>query len=305
MRTTETQTVEYVSSNIDLNGNYITNVEVDAGNLFDIGFRIGDGIATPDDLFMSDGPWGYDDAAASTSVTNYTIEENEEGFDDTDYPVERNISLTAKTKEYIAAYRALTPKFNSINLTAYNSLQFTAKGTGTLIVRLVKEGVTNWESQYKATVNLTENYKDYAIAFEDFKTTDGSSIQPTDVTSIVYTMLADSGEEETKEMTFKQVRFSQSKSLSTTSESYVYANAVAVPNPMQNATTVTFYSKEQDTVNLLVYNQLGTLIKQKSVEAINGENRVLLTKENLSSGLYLVKIKSNTTTYKTIKLLIK
>ena len=54
-------------------------MEIDAGNLFDIGFRIGDGIATPDDLFMSDGPWGYDDAAdTSLLVDSYEVTPNAE-----------------------------------------------------------------------------------------------------------------------------------------------------------------------------------------------------------------------------------
>ena len=70
-RVTETSDFNYTSSNIDLNENYITDIQVPTGHLFDVGFRIGDGINTPDDLFMSDGPWGVDDSQASTIVSNY------------------------------------------------------------------------------------------------------------------------------------------------------------------------------------------------------------------------------------------
>lgn len=305
LRSTETEQVEYVSTSIDLDGSYITNVEVDAGNLFDIGFRIGDGVATPDDLFMSDGPWGYDDADAT--VTAYSIEENQGTFDDNSYPVERNIALTATTNNYVAIYRALTPKFNPIDLTAYNSLQFKAKGTGTVIVRLVRESVSNWEAQYKATITLTENLSEYAISFNDFKTTNGSSIVANDVTSIVFTMLSENGTEETKEMNFQEVHFATSSQLSTTNVNgdQLESNAIARPNPMRSNTLIQFIAQANEEVDITVYNQLGVPVKQISVEAIHGENSVLLTKENLSSGLYLIKIKSNTKTYKTIKLVVK
>tara|TARA_R110002050_G_scaffold281956_2_gene429674 strand:+ start:47366 stop:49951 length:2586 start_codon:yes stop_codon:yes gene_type:complete len=305
LRMTETDIVDYVSTNIDLNGNYISNIEVDAGNLFDIGFRIGDGIATPDDLFMSDGPWGYDDAAPTTVVTNYTVEANENVFNNDEYPIERNINLKATTSEYIAAYRALTPKFNPIDLSVYNSLQLEAKGTGTLIVRLVKESVNNWEAQYKTTIELTEELTTYSLAFTEFNSSSGLPLEVNDVTSIVFTMLAENGEETTKEMTLKQLRFSASKSLSTeTIDENAGLDAVANPNPMSTHTNIQFTAESSEPIELLVYNQLGRIVKQVPFNANRGKNNIKLERGTLSTGLYFCKIKSRNTTYKTIKLLM-
>ena len=305
VRSTETDIVETVSSSIDLNGNYISNLEVDAGNLFDIGFRIGDGINTPDDLFMSDGPWGYDDAAITTNVTSYTVESNSSSFDENVYSIERNINLEATTSEYIAAYRALTPKFNAINLTAYNSFNFTAKGTGTLILRLVKESVTNWEKQYKTSIELTPEFKNFSIPFSDFKTLDGSPIEVSDVTSIVFTMLAENGEVETKSMTLEQLYFYNNSLLSVTpglEENTI--DVVAIPNPMTTQTTIQFKSPNSETVKLLVYNQVGRLVKELEVNSLKGLNEVILKREKLSSGIYFCNIISNQTNYKTTKLLL-
>ena len=307
IRATETNTVEYVSSTLDLDGNYITNIEVDAGNLFDIGFRIGDGIQTPDDLFMSDGPWGYDNAAPSTVVSTYSVEPNEEEFNDDDYPIERNIELVANTSEYIAAYRALTPKFNPIDLSDYNSLQFKAKGTGTLIIRLVKESVNNWEEQYKTSISLTNELQDYSMPFSEFKSISGDDFEMHDVTSIVFTMLAETGAIETKEMVLQQLRFSTSKTLSVESlnNEDVLNNPVAIPNPMTSSTKIHFTAEQSEAVTLLVYNQLGTLVKQADYQAVTGKNDIKLSKGNLASGLYFCKVKSRYTDYKTIKLLVE
>ncbi|OEK08155.1 hypothetical protein A8C32_01450 [Flavivirga aquatica] len=307
LRATETEGVEQVSSSIDLNGNYISNIEVDAGNLFDIGFRIGNGIQTPDDLFMSDGPWGVDDAAPSTTITSYTIETNDEQFNDDEYAVERNIELVAKTSEYVAAYRALTPKFNPIDFSDYKSFQLKAKGTGKLIIRLVKKGISNWESQYKASIKLTENLKEYSIPFSEFTSITGTPITLNDITSVVFTMLAESGEVETKEMTLQQLRFSKNTTLSveTYNENKVLEHTFANPNPMALSTNIHFTALESHKASLKLYNQLGALVKQVDFEVTQGENKIKLGRQGLSSGLYFCKIEGKTKDYRSVKLLIK
>ncbi|ALJ06479.1 hypothetical protein APS56_15645 [Pseudalgibacter alginicilyticus] len=307
LRSTETESVAYVASTINLNGDYISEIEVDAGSLFDIGFRIGDGVATPDDLFMSDGPWGYDDAASTTSVINYAVKANETQFDTEEYPIERNITLKATTSDYVAAYRALTPKFNPIDLTGYVSFKLQAKGTGTLIVRLVKETVANWETQYKTSIELTDDLKDYTLLFSDFKSTSGVPMEVTDVTSIVFTMLAENGEETTKEMTLEQLRFSTNSTSTLAIENVSLedeTDVFATPNPMKTRSSFYFTAQTSESVELMVYNQVGSLVKQIGFSAVKGENKLVLKREGLSSGLYFCKIKSSNTTYKTIKLLL-
>ncbi|KAA5822334.1 T9SS type A sorting domain-containing protein [Algibacter amylolyticus] len=305
LRATETETVEDVSTTINLTGDYISNIEVDAGNLFDIGFRIGDGVATPDDLFMSDGPWGYDDAAPSTTVTNYAVNETEDMFSIDEYAIERSINLEATTSDYIAAYRALTPKFNPIDLTAYNSFKLQAKGTGTLIIRLVKEGVNNWQTQYKTSITLTNDLEDYTLMFSDFESSNGAPFEANDITSIVFTMLADNGEQVTKKMSLNQLRFATSSTLSVASQEKTNGIATtAIPNPMQNQTTIHFTAEYAETLQLQVYNQVGRLVKSLEVDAKQGANQVTLQRGKLSSGLYFCTIKSTQGNYNTTKLLM-
>ena len=185
LRTTETNSVDYISSSLDLEGNYITNMEIDAGNLFDIGFRIGDGIAIPDDLFMSDGPWGYDDAPTNMFIDTFKVNPNEATFTEDEFPIERNIELVGSTSDYMAAYRALTPKFNPVDFTAYQSLKLNAQGTGKLTIRLVKESVNDWELHYKTSIPLTNKLKYYSIPFSDFNSMNGTNFIPNDITSVV------------------------------------------------------------------------------------------------------------------------
>ena len=306
LRATETENVAYVASTINLDGNYISNIQVEAGNLFDIGFRIGDGVQTPDDLFMSDGPWGYDDAAPTTNVINYSVKTNDTPFNTDEYTVERNITLEATTSEYIAVYRALTPKFNPIDLSKYNSFKLQAKGTGTLIIRLVKESVTNWETQYKTSIDLTDDLIDYNLPFSEFKSSNSTPLEVNDITSIVFTMLAKNGTEATKSMNLEQLRFSSSSTLSVAGVTKTNAlYTVAIPNPMSSQTHIHFTAQNAENVELLVYNQVGRLVRQIPFSAVYGKNEIPLERGNLSTGLYFCKITgSNQRTYKTIKLLM-
>ncbi len=304
VRTTETDRVEQVSTNLELDGHYISNIEVDAGSLFDIGFRIGDGVATPDDLFLSDGPWGYDDAQAN--VTRFEVTPNTTTFNEDVYAVERDIILEATTNDYVATYRALTPKFNPIDLSEYNSLKLQAKGTGTLIVRLVKAGITNWETQYKTSINLTEDITEYNLSFSDFTSINGMPFQPNDVTSIVYTMLADNDYVQTKTMALQQVHFAKSNALSVDDIIEETGEAMlASPNPMRSQTTLRFTAPASETVTLKLYNQIGALVKEIEYNIQRGENNLPLKRGQLSSGMYFCKITGSQNQYQTLKLLLE
>jgi len=306
IRETETSEINYQSSSLNLGTNYITNLEVDTGNLFDVGFRIGDGVQTPDDLFMSDGPWGIDDAATSTTVANYEVLPNETTFETDDFGIERNLNLTAETSEYVAAYRALTPRFKAVDLSNYDTFMFTGQGTGTLDIRFVKQSIDNWEEQYKATVELTDTAQDYVIPFDNFNSSNGNSLNLNDIVTIVFTMEAENGIMETKMMQLEAISFTNKNTLSVDAFETEEAvkQPIAIPNPMISGTTIYFTAPKTDVATVLLYNQLGELVKQITIKMQKGDNEVQLERSTLSSGLYFYSIKSGSVNYKTAKLLI-
>lgn len=305
-RATETSEFNNTSSTISLNEEgLITNTEVATGNLFDIGFRIGDGIATPDDLFMSDGPWGVDDSHESTTVITYTVTPNTNSFSANDFPIERNVSLFSTTKDYIALYRALTPRFKAVDLTAYNSINLKANGTGIMQITLVKESISNWEEQYKTSITLTSDYQDFSIAFADFIAPSGQELILDDVTTIVFTMVSDDGTLMAKAMNLENVRFSQNGTLSIINQEQESNNISAIPNPMLTSAKVHFKSDQNETVNFIVYDQVGKVVKSFNFKAAAGNNQIVIKKDNLSSGLYFCKILSDYKNFETLKLLVK
>ncbi|WP_298417703.1 T9SS type A sorting domain-containing protein [uncultured Kordia sp.] len=304
-RTTETSSFDNSSSTLDLHGDYITNLQVPTGNLFDIGFRIGDGVATPDDLFMSDGPWGIDDSQASTSVVNYTVSPNDYYFDADTFPIERNISVRATTSTYFAAYRALTPRFKAVDVTGYDTFNLTANGTGNVEITFVKASITDWEEQYKTTITLTENEQEFNIPLSSFTSTTNQEIELNDVVTIVFTMTSENGQVVTKTMNLSQVYFSTESTLSITNFENEIQQTSAIPNPMNTRTTIHFAAKQSEDAQLTVYDQVGKVVYTMKVRTENGQNKIPLNLNNLRSGLYFCKIKGSTQNYKTLKLIIK
>ncbi|WP_111684502.1 DUF6923 family protein [Winogradskyella tangerina] len=303
-RTTETSDFETMSNTLTLGGQYITDLTVDTGGLFDIGFRIGDGIATPDDLFMSDGPWGIDDSQQGTTVGVYNVTENNFNFETTDYPIERNIELRATTNTYVAAYRALTPRFKATDLSDYSSLKLSASGTGNLEVVLVKQGITNWEDQYKMTIALSNTSQEFVLPFADFTSANDTDPIFDDVVTMVFTMASEDGTSVTKLLNLENLRLSQDNALSI-DEFETEANGLtAYPNPVKSSATIDFTVAQNETVTFVVYDQLGKQVYQRSIEASAGKNAIVFNREGLSSGLYFCKVLSKQLSYNPLKLII-
>jgi hypothetical protein len=303
LRQTETSTVENMTSSIDLNKDYIIDLEFPTGSLFDIGFRISDGLATPDDLFMSDGPWGYDDSAVSSNITAFLIEPNEIIFEADEFPVERNVSLKAITSEYVAVYRALTPRFNPVNLSDFNSLKLNAKGTGSLQITFVKKSILKWEDQYKTTVELTDEIQDFHISFSDIQSRLESELVLDDLVTIVFTMVSENGELVAKGMTLEDIRFSvENNEITTTND---FNKLQAIPNPMGSNTSIYFASNQSEDIMFMVYDQRGKLVLQNNFKTSVGKNQLILNRQGLTSGLYICLIKNSIINYSPLKLLVK
>ncbi|WBX75108.1 T9SS type A sorting domain-containing protein [Tenacibaculum ovolyticum] len=302
-RITETSDFKNSTSTIDLSKEYITNLQVPTGNLFDIGFRIGDGIATPDDLFMSDGPWGVDDSETSTSITSYKILPNDFIFEDNEFPIERNVQLSATTSTYFAAYRALTPRFKPVDLTDYNSFKLKAKGTGNLEITFVKKSISSFDEQYKSTILLNNSLESYVIPFKDFKSSKGNELVLDDVVTIVFTMTSKDGSSVTKEMNLSDIRFSKEEKPSVVIVGNEN-NVIIAPNPMTAQSSFHFNAKEEENLKFVVYDQLGKLVYKIDFKTKIGENKIILNRESLKAGLYFCKLISQKLPYKNVKLLI-
>ena len=300
---TETSSILSMSSTINLNENYITNLNLTTGNLFDIGFRIGNGIQTPDDLFMSDGPWGFDDNATTTQVLEYEVNTNETTPEIDQFIIERNPYIKAQTQEYVSLYKAFTPRFTPVDVSGYNTLEFDAKGTGTMEVRFIKNSIDSWENQYKTEIELTDELFTYQIPLVNFVSSNESNMILEDVVTIVFTLKSLDGSIETKEVLIEELKLSNLNVL--TINDLNINNLSVYPNPVKNVVNINFNSNKSHLGELVIYNQLGQEIRKSNISINSGNNTITFKCNGIEPGLYLLSIKSDYLDFKAVKLIVK
>ena len=301
---TETSATQYSNETIALSGEFLNPLVINTGNVFDIGFRIeNDTNETPDDLFMSDGPWGVDDSSSGTTVESFNIAQNDEVYSGNGYRVERNISLQANTSSYVSAYRAFTPRFKAVNLSEFDVLELNAQGTGDLEITIVKEGIAQWEDQFRTTIKLTDENTHFAVPIAHFVSTLNQDIDLTDATNIVFTMSSDGVEVMTKQMNLSDIQFTQN-ALSADNVVVDENETLLFPNPMKTISEIRFYSEVNAETAIEIYNMAGILVKKLTLETTTGNNSVDINRNGLSSGLYFIKISNDYRIYNSKKLVI-
>ncbi|MBU2997380.1 T9SS type A sorting domain-containing protein [Cellulophaga baltica] len=299
MKSTETSGTNQLSLTTGLEGK-IESLSVDTGAIFDFGFRIqnerGD---TPDDLFVADAPWGLDDAAGNTTVETYEVLQNDDNYEYSGYRVERNVHIKATTSDYVGAYRAMTPRFQAVDLSAYENLSFKAEGTGDLEVKLLKgDG-----SFYSTTVTLTETEEEYTLKASDF--VDDSSVA-TDFTSlkvVLFNMHATNGAEEEKEMTIADIDFNNREEAIVDEEiiveEKVKTKALVSPNPLTTETVLYFTATEASSYTFDIFSLNGTVQGAHRItgECVEGDNEITIQRQSLNSGIYFYKLASSNQTW--------
>lgn len=304
LRKTETSETTYITIARALPEGLISSHTIETGPLFDIGFRIHNGTNdTPDDIFLSDGPWGLDDFAMSTQVSSYEITQNENQDINHELAIERNVSLVATTSEYVSVYRAFTPKFQSIDLSDYSTLEFDASGTGEMQITLVKESISVWENQFRTTVTLSENNEHFYIPLTAFIANENQAIEATDITTLIFTMVSENGTNVTKEMDILNIGLSNILS----NEGFVTTTSKVniSPNPINESSTLQFYTEEANPATFVVYNMMGKEVYSQLIQVKQGLNNVPLKCTNLPSGVYIYELEGQKGTYAPGKFIVR
>ena len=298
-RLSETSNFENFTTHISLDKKFLVQHDFPIGSLFDVGMRIGKNTEVPDDLFLSDGPWGLDITATGTTVLNYEIQPNNYEALANEFLLERNVNLSAKVENYVSVYRALTPRFMAVDMSSYDSFKFKAKGTGNLEIRFIKASVSNWEDQPYITVKLSNTLRTFNLPVASLINTSGA-VKLNDIKTVVFIMATPDGKEVLKELTLENIRFSKSSALIEGET----ANLLIYPNPVNNEATIEFVSNESETIQLQLLDQLGKVVMQHDITTNIGLNSFVFQKKELSTGMYFCRIQNSSNVYKTIKLFI-
>jgi len=262
-----------------------------------------------DQVFMSDGSWAVNASNVTSKVKTFKVSNDTKAIDNKeDFILFRNVQAEVSTPDYFSLYKVVRGGGSPQDLSAFKTLQFTASATaGTSVtITLIKDGIVNWNDQYRVTIPLNSNSQDYKISLDDFKSTANSAkLKATDVTTVIFGYSVNTGTMTTvntsiSKASFTKTDFAYLESLNST-EVAVY------PNPSKGGFNATFKSPRVNTLMMNVTDaSTGKLVFSKNVEAQMGANSVPVNIDQKSGlGTYILSLEGNGIRYSPKKVLIE
>lgn len=293
-----------MSETISLDGTWNETVVIETGQLFDIGLSLSTTTSKQQDaLYLADGPWGIDYLEENVSVNSFSIENNDKDNGEDIYQIEREPTVSGEVKGTINLFRHVLGGDQTLDVSDYESIQFKIQNTKPVEVILVQDGITDWDNRLRITIPANENEKLYTISFNDFLDKSGNPAEITDVKTIVFSLQGDYATYVPFTIAVNDVAFGLKENQF--DENLVEENKIlAIPNPINSSGNIYFTADQNEEVKLNIYNYLGQLVYKTNYSTEIGSNLIPVSRENLTSGMYICKIISNNKKYNSLKLLI-
>lgn len=274
---------------------------LETGYLYDMGLSMVIDADHSDELFIADGTWGIDDQNPNSQINDFTITPQVYEYDDNTYGIERGINLNASVKDYQNIYRSITPKWQSIDLSAYETLSLVAGGTGQVQITLVDPNQTDWNMQLSYTITLTDDLINYDISLNQFNNyTDNTQLE--NINTLVVSIIGDNQSFTDKTLVLQDINFNNNLVSTSTYELDATTTINVYPNPVVRQLTISNNSIENNIVSIQIFNTTGKTIMVSN--AANYNQQVQLDLSNTQNGIYFLEIVKEDGT-KIIKKIIK
>ncbi|MDG4715901.1 DUF4114 domain-containing protein [Winogradskyella marincola] len=303
-----TETTEHYSDlqTVPLSGEWNEQIAITTGTLFDVGFSLQvDGYSQQDALYLADGPWGIDYNTHLEQIASFTVDNNPIAYDDDLYEIERQPTISGVVTGNVNLFRHVLPGDQTLDVTDFEAIQFYMTTDNPIEVILMPEQLDDWNNRLRYTIPANTANTFYNIAFSDFVDANGESGDVTNVKTIVFSVLGDYSNSVPFNLGVSEVAFGAQQSLGINDFETEDNTLQAFPNPMTSHTTVNFTMAQNETVQFVVYNQLGKQVYNKTHNAVAGKNSITINRNNLSAGVYFCKIIHSQIEINPLKLIVK
>ena len=242
---------------------------------------------------------GVDDFAESSKVKKFNVIP-QQANNHTHYTIERSVEFLGETADYIAVYSRLT-KVLPVDLSAYKTLEFKAKGTGVLSVQLVKPDIPDWQERHKINIKLTNRLQSYKIPLSEFKDYTNTKIDHSAVSSMLFVMKSNNGQVTQKALSLHDLKFTKEiNDLLSVDSDEIIVSTLSDDFNMK----IHFNSSSLEPHTLVVYDSNGRVVLERIVNPNLGLNTITVSTQKLHRGLYIVHISSATKQFNPEKCLI-
>ena len=265
--------------------------------------------STQQDLaYMNDGNWNYSLGNSNIVPNSFVI--NNDGImpDAGELRLFRDVNISVNVSDYVSIYKMMAAGGLSKDITAYKALMFnaSASGAGQLKIVLQKASISNWNSQYSYTLNVTPNPADYVVNLSDFTSSaSNDTLTANDIVTVTFSFISNGGNNITASIA--NVKFGSTKIATPAVVDSVTANTSlqAYPNPVREKFTCTFKSDVNATMTLKVIElATGRTVMTQAVNATIGNNSVVIpaNRNIVRAGQYVLVLQFDGNYYTPLKL---
>ena len=229
-------------------------------------------------------------------------------YSDDTYEVERQPMVSGQVKGNVNLFRHMLPGDQTLDVTDYSSLKFNVTNNMPIEIVLMQENLEDWNDRFRYTIPENDNETMYTIYLSDFVDGDGEAANIIDVKTIVFSVIGNYNSYLPFNISVNNLAFSEDAetlSVTTFENEAQIDEIIAIPNPILTQTELSFVSNQNEEIFLVVYDQVGKVVRQQSLIVQLGKNRFKLERNGLNPGLYFCRIISQNQNYKTLKLLFK
>jgi hypothetical protein len=280
-----------VTDTFTLSGDYDETISIDTGVLFDIGFSLETGSSeVKDALYLADGPWGLDYLEDYATVTKFEVTTSELEYSDDLYEVDRNAAVSGEVKGNVNLFRHILPGNQSLDVTDFESVNFTVLNTEDLEIIIMQAEDRDWDNRLRYTIPSNIEEKAYTISFADFVDANGQTAEITNIKTIVFSVIGDYTNFKSFDFSVNSLSFS-AKVLSTELIGNHEENKKIInyPNPFSNSTTIVLPNPSQ-FINIQVFDLLGRVVDVKKIKTANDSHKVNYNTLKLNIGIYKYRL---------------
>ena len=295
-RQTETSAPEPWQVTLQLNGNEQDTVSLNTDGIFTLNGKASNELSEiSDQFYLGGGAWGYFGTEDAYTIDHYEVTPSEhQKYGEGAQWIERNIHLKGQLQEDLLVFRTLKAATQPVNFAGYNTLAFEVEGSGELEVVVSKAGISNWEDQPRFRFNIDGQCRDIYLGQLDFEQKAGLHSWE-DVESISFIQKGPKSESREFELKISNLAF-VNLSEKPDCGSFNQQQLRAFPNPMTNELNIVLSSRDQETYELVLSDQLGRILStHQGMSDLNG--KITIRQANLQSGVYFYSLKLDSGTY--------
>jgi len=283
---TESSEPVLLTKNIELSGDWSEQIVINTGSLFDIGFTISNQVNNQKDgLYMADGPWGVDYLEEYVDLDFFNVETRELENNSEVFEVERQVEVAGQVKGNINLFRHLKSGDQTLNVEAYNMINFDIQNSMPVEIIIMPENSPEWENRLRFTIPKNIELTSYEIPFSQFKNANGEHLELKDIKTIVFSIIGDYTYYNPFSMHVTNVHFKQGILDDNNNNQVEFKSLENYPNPFKSATTISIPGTSKN-ISILVSDITGRIVDHQLLTYQSNQSTFIYEAPQLSDGVY-------------------